>query len=344
MARVTFKASGKVAVAEDGEWLYDVCERAGSGVPFACKAGACGTCATEVIEGWESLDPQGAREVRTLVAEGLDPRAHRLPCLSEVHGDVTFGTSAHAAAEAAAQEPRAGRPSFDAVVESYRPLNLTVCEVRFFVPGQPFEFRPGQYVIFNVPGGERPVRRSYSISVPPSDRGHFEVCVRAVAGGRGSNFVHALRPGDTVEVEGPFGKFYLDETSTRDIVMVATGTGMAPIKSMLMHLLDTRADRRVRLYFGLRHEGDLFYTDLLRGLKAHYPALEYHVTLSAPSAAGWAGPRGRVTRLLEEQITAVDAERSEAYLCGGRSMIGSVRELLLAKGFSKGSIKHENFY
>jgi Na+-transporting NADH:ubiquinone oxidoreductase subunit F len=229
-------------------------------------------------------------------------------------------------------------------VESYRPLNLTVAEVRFYVGKKGFAYRPGQYMIFPVPNLPHPIRRSYSISTPPSDVGHFEVCVRAVAGGAGSNFVHRLRPGQTLNVEGPFGDFVLDEASTRDILMIATGTGMAPIKSMLMHLLEQRSRRRVRLFFGLRHESDLFYTDLLRGLKAHYPGFEYRVTLSRADPDTWAGPRGRVTDLIDRHLTAADAANTEVYICGGRPMIDSCTARLAALGFPEEAIKYERFF
>lgn len=346
MPIVTFQHAGATVEAEEGEWLYDVCERAKSGIPFACKAGACGTCAAEVLIGMETMEPPSAREVRTLKAHGLDPRVFRLPCLAEARGDLTFGKPAAVATGAA--DGSATVRAFEVEVESYRPLNATVCEVRFFVKKEDFSYRPGQYVIFHVPGnlqpGDLPVRRSYSISVPPSDRRHFEVCVRAVAGGRGSNFVHGLRPGTKAMVEGPFGHFVLDESSDRDILMIATGTGMAPVKAMMLHLLDTRSDRRVRLFFGVRHEADLFHTDLLRGLKAHYPSFEAHVCLSQPGSDGWPGRRGRVTDLVRELVDPRDAAHTTAYLCGGRSMIQSATELLLEKGLPEAEIRFENFY
>lgn len=338
LARVRFQSSDKVAEAEDGEWLYDVCDRAQSGIPFACKAGACGTCATEVLSGMEHLDPQTAREVRTLTAAGLDAKKVRLPCLSDVHGDITFGAPLRADGLSLA--------THDVTVESYRPLNLTVCEVRFYVESGGFEFKPGQYVIFHVPNRQdgKVVRRSYSISSPPWERGHFEVCVRAVAGGHASNYVHRLRPGRKLKVEGPYGDFVLDEESKKDIIMVATGTGISPIRSMLTHLLLQKSDRRVRLFFGLRHESDLFYTDLLRGLAAHYPGFEYFITLSQPSQGGWSGASGRVTDLIKRHVTARDAASSEAYLCGSHAMIRSCSDELRALGMPEDAIKHENFY
>lgn len=339
MPLIKFQHSGKQAQADVGEWLYDVAERCQSGVPFSCKAGACGTCATEILGGDEHLAKRTARELRTLGELGVEPARHRLLCLHEAgEGDVVFGRP-HAAPE------ERTRPVLrEAHVEAYRPLNLTVAEVRFYVPDESFAFRPGQFMIFQIPDTTKLVRRSYSISTPPSDRGHFEVCVRAVAGGYGSNWIHRLRPGATVKVEGPYGKFVLDEAADREILMIATGTGMSPIKSMLLHLLDTGSHRRVRLFFGVRHESDLFYTDLLRGLGAHYPELESIITLSAPDPTRWAGPRGRVTDLIRQHVTAADAARTDVYLCGGREMITSCKELLVERGFPREALKHENFY
>ena len=339
MSKITFDAAGKSIEADEGTWLYDVCQDADAGVPFACKAGACGNCATEVIRGMELLGDAGAREVRTLSAHGLDPRRFRLPCLHEAPaGDLVFGMPVKGVKKETAVA------THDVVVESFRPLNLTVAEVRFYVESKSFDFKPGQYMIFHVPGAEKELRRSYSISTPPSDKGHFEVCVRAVSGGYGSNYVHRLRPGMRLKVEGPVGDFVLREDSTKDIVMVATGTGIAPIRSMLMHLLDTHSRRRIRLFFGLRHESDLFYGDLMRGLAAHHPEFEHHVILSAPDPARWAGPRGRVTDLIEAHLTRDAAAKSEAYLCGSQAMIESATGALVAKGMPAGDVMHENFY
>lgn len=338
MPKVTFQHTEKTVDADDGEWMYDVVERAEGGIPFGCKAGACGTCATPVIEGIEALGKPTAREARTLTELGLDLDTYRLPCLKDVVGDVVWGRPKNA------PEAGTGLGVCEAVVESYRPLNLGVAEVRFYVEQEGFSFRPGQYMIFHIADAPRMVRRSYSISTPPSDSHHFEVCVRAVAGGYGSNYMHRLRPGARLQVEGPYGDFVLDEASDRDILMISTGTGVSPIKSMLMHLLDQRSGRKVRLLFGLRHESDLFYTDLFRGLAAHYPGFEHWITLSQPDPERWAGPHGRVTDLIDRLVTAEDAARTEAYLCGGRPMIESCRRKLEALGFAADAIHYERFF
>jgi ferredoxin-NADP reductase/ferredoxin len=339
MPTIEFRADGKRHEAGEEDWFYDVCVDAGASIPFSCKAGACGTCATEVLEGMEALPPPSQRELRTLAAAGVDPALFRLPCLHVVQGPVAFGRSANNMG-AATQLQR-----LEGVVESHRRLNLTVCEIRFFVPGAGFAFQPGQYVIFQIPsaGGHEVIRRSYSISTPPSDVRHLEICVRAVAGGHGSNWVHRLRPGMKVQFEGPVGDFTLRDTS-RDILMVATGTGISPIKSMLLHLLDQRSDRRVRLFFGVRSAQDLFYTDLLRGLEAHYPGFSSTIAMSAPDPTRWAGRPARVTDLVRDQVSPDQALRTEAYLCGSRAMVDDVREALLAKGMEPDHIHSENFY
>jgi len=340
MSRVTFRQDNLTHEAQPDDWLYDVCVDAKASIPFSCKAGACGTCATEVLEGGDSLGKVTQRELRTLTAASLDPAKYRLPCLHSVGaGDVVFGRSANATTTATAL------PTIEVEVESFRRLNLTVAEVRFFVPRAEFAFRPGQYMIFQIPSGDghEVIRRSYSISTPPSDKRHFEICVRAVAGGHGSNWVHRLRTGAKITCEGPVGDFVLADDDL-DIVMVATGTGMSPIKSMLLHLLDQRSTRRVRLLFGVRTVQDLFYTDLLRGLEAHYPQFSYEIVLSSPDPALWAGAKGRVTQLVDARVSTDDAARTEAYLCGSRGMIGDVSAILRAKGVAPERIHFENFF
>lgn len=126
--------------------------------------------------------------------------------------------------------------------------------------------------------------------------------------------------------------------------MIVTGTGVLPIKSMLLHILDTKSSRRARLIFRVRHESDLSYTDLYRGLSARFPEFRYDITLSSPNPEAWAGHRGRVTDLIERTVRESDAESTEVYLCGGRQMIEDAKTLLAAKGFPEDALHHENFY
>lgn len=337
MPKIKFTHINKTVDAKEGEWLFDSVQKADGCIPFSCKAGVCGTCATQVLEGRESLSKQSSREIRTLTAHQLDPDDYRLLCTGFAHGDLVFGTPY-------ATKDKGGQLRVqNVIVESYRPLNATVAEIRFFVEDSTFAFQPGQFMVFRIHNENKLLRRSYSISTAPSEKHHFEVCVRAIAGGSGSNYIHSLRPGDEIEIEGPCGDFVLQEKSKADILMIATGTGIAPIKSMLLHLLDIKSSRNIRLFFGLRHESDLFYTDLYRGLKSVFPEFEYHIVLSAATKS-WSGQRGRVTDLIDRLVKPQDANAAEVYLCGGRKMIEDCKNRLKAKGFAEDVLHHENFY
>jgi NAD(P)H-flavin reductase len=126
--------------------------------------------------------------------------------------------------------------------------------------------------------------------------------------------------------------------------MIATGTGIAPIKSMLLSLLGQTGSRRIRLFFGLRNVSDLFYTKLLSDLRENHPRFEPTVILSQPDPMGWRGLRGRVTDLINEQVAADQVSNTDAYLCGGRPMIEEAKRLLINKGMKVDQIRHEHFW
>jgi NAD(P)H-flavin reductase len=126
--------------------------------------------------------------------------------------------------------------------------------------------------------------------------------------------------------------------------MIVTGTGIAPIKSMLLSLLEHTGSRRIRLFFGLRNVSDLFYTKLLSDLRAMHPSFEPTIILSQPDPMGWRGLRGRVTDLIHEQVSADQVLNTDAYLCGGRPMIEEAKRLLINKGMKVDQIRHENFF
>jgi NAD(P)H-flavin reductase len=126
--------------------------------------------------------------------------------------------------------------------------------------------------------------------------------------------------------------------------MIATGTGIAPIKSMLLSLLGQTSRRRIRLFFGLRNVSDLFYAKLLSDLRESHPWFEPTIILSQPDPEGWSGLRGRVTDLINEQVSADQVANTDAYLCGGRPMIEEAKQLLINKGMHVDHIRHETFF
>jgi Na+-transporting NADH:ubiquinone oxidoreductase subunit F len=342
MPKVLFKQSGLSISCSAGDYLLDLCEAHEGTIKFSCRAGACGACVIDVSTTPEGLNPMSARERRTLESVGADLTRHRLACITRVMNDLEIGEATTATSERARE---AGvRPGFEAEVVASRHLVDQVREVTFrLIQPATISFLPGQYLSFTVADFDH-IRRSYSLASSPADRRHVTVCVRAVSGGRGSNYIHRLEPGDRVRFDGPYGEFVLRQSSRREILLIANGTGVAPMISILRHLIDAQSSRSVRLYFGLRHVHDMFYQDELEQFAKQLPAFRYQYCLSQPFPALWHGFVGRVTDLLRAEVSPEVAARSEAYLCGGRSMVDDAKAILLAKGMAADAIYHEQFY
>jgi ferredoxin-NADP reductase len=232
------------------------------------------------------------------------------------------------------------------VVAEIKKLTYDVKEISLKLIDPPkVEFIAGQYISIEVTeikeGHARLNNRPYSIVSPPEESEVLKLCVNLVSGGPGSGYLHALNPGDKVAFLYPMGYFTVHDEATTSLLFVATGTGIAPIKSMILHLLRSGRTRPMTLYWGVRKEEDLYYQEEFASLAEQYPFFKYFTTLSRPSA-GWRGMRGRVTEHLPEGIGSV--ENLEAYLCGNGEMIKEVRSLLIEKGIVRKSIHHEKFY
>jgi ferredoxin-NADP reductase len=207
-----------------------------------------------------------------------------------------------------------------------------------------FGFVPGQWlsVKANTPDGEE-ITRAYSIASPPSENGHFAFCLNRVQEGFMSNYLCSLDEGAKITFQGPFGDFIL-RPPLRDTVFIATGTGIAPFRSMLRWLLapndlaktDRHQERQFRLLFGARHEQDIYYREEFERLAAERSNFHFLPTLSR-GAAEWKGLRGYVQEHLAEIVgTRTDMH---AYICGLDKMVHANRELLKSLGWDRTSIQ-----
>jgi CDP-4-dehydro-6-deoxyglucose reductase, E3 len=216
-----------------------------------------------------------------------------------------------------------------------RELELTLQEPKDIV------FKPGQFISFEVTkdGLPYPLTRPYSIASPPSISNRVSLILNLVSGGPGSTFLFGLRAGDRVSFKGPAGSFYLREDPGRHLLFVATGTGIAPLRSMLLAQLERQTGQPLTLFWGLRYERDIYYQDELNALASRHPNFSFVTTLSQPGLE-WRGAQGRVTSLVQDRITSV--QNLAVYLCGNGEMIKEVTALIQSKGLCP--IYREKYY
>jgi ferredoxin-NADP reductase len=215
-------------------------------------------------------------------------------------------------------------------------------EVRHFVfeaeGAERFDFLPGQFVSFTAPIGGKLITRAYSLASAPRQGTRFELCLNRVPEGIFSNVLFDMKPGDTVEMKPPLGMFTLRQPP-RDSLFIATGTGIAPFRSMLQAHL-TGSGPAITLLFGVRYESHLMYGAEFEALTRRFPHFRYWPTLSRPDP-GWVGRTGHVQTHLEE---ALDGRRDlDVYLCGLKAMVDDVRRLLKERGFDRKQIFYEKY-
>lgn len=200
-------------------------------------------------------------------------------------------------------------------------------------------FLAGQFISFSVPkpGVARPLTRPYSIVSSPANGREIELLFNYVPEGPGSTFLYALQDDDRVEFRGPAGTFVLHDYPDRELLLVATDTGIAPLRSILLARLPSPTP--VTLFWGLRSERDLYYQDELHALAARHPEFSFSMLLSHPSP-DWLGKVGRVEQAVESWLTRVD--NLAVYVCGNSSMIAAVVSAVKARGTCP--IHREQYY
>jgi len=206
-----------------------------------------------------------------------------------------------------------------------------------------FGFVAGQWLSFKQtnPDGEE-LTRAYSIASPAGEDPRFALCLNRVQDGFMSNSLCDMKPGDEITCQGPFGDFIL-RPPMRDTIFIATGTGIAPFRSMLQWLLADEIrhqQKQLSLLFGNRYEKDIYYHNEFLSLADRYPNFHYLPILSRGGDA-WPGLRGYV----QEHVSRIVEDRRNmlAYICGLEKMVKANRELLKALGWDSKSVRYEKY-
>ena len=199
-------------------------------------------------------------------------------------------------------------------------------------------FTPGQFVSFTETLHGKKITRPYSIASPP-DGNRFEICLNLVDDGLFSPHLFAMKAGDTVEMSAPLGFFVLRNPG-KDALFVATGTGVAPYRSILQAYLRQGDTRELTLIFGVRYEAGLMYRDEFEMLEKEHPNFHFWPILSRPGAE-WKGRSGHVQPHMLEAIG--DRRDLDVYVCGLKLMVDDVRAILKDLGFDRKQIIFEKY-
>lgn len=318
-----------------GDSLYAALTGAGIFIPSACGGrGGCGLCGLKIIEGTED-QPLTSPELHWL-KEDVRAAGVRLSCQVKVLKDLRIAIPAQ----------MLGVRQYKAQVMSMRDLTYDIKEVRLKLLNPPeIGFRSGQYVQIQIPAYEltrRPIFRAYSLAGDPSQKGELDLEVRYVPNGISTTYIHKhLREGDTVDLNGPHGNFYLRD-GARDIVMIAGGSGMAPIKSILLDMAGKHDSRKAQYFFGAKALKDLFLVDLMRDMEKRLQNFRFIPALSEPLPGDdWKGETGLITEVVDRHIE--DASGMDAYLCGSPLMVDACLKVLRAKGIPEDHIFYDKF-
>ncbi len=302
VARITLARSGKCFAVGRNETILEAALRNEIWLPHACRGGSCGTCRAIIVAGivnYDSGSPAGTRQA-----------AHdeALLCCAKPLGDVTLDVAELAARPVATRFRRPARvvaiakPSPDVAIVTLKPP-----------PTAAIQYRPGQYIcVVGQDGRLHP----FSVANAPRADGSLELHIGRVANGRFTSHVHErLRPGDIVRLEGPFGDFGFSGNTARPAIMLAGGTGIAPILAMLESLSQTGNKRAFHLYWGSRHRSGFYALENPASHGAHATPVLSELT----NADGWSGRVGLVHRAVLEDFP--DLSSFDVYACGSPGLI-----------------------
>lgn len=303
-------------------------------IPSACGGkGTCGYCKVQVFEGGGPILPT---ETPFMTKEEIENNV-RLSCQCKVKEDIKIGIP----------EELFNVKEFEATVEAITDLTSVIKMVRIKLPeDEEVSFKAGQYVQLKAPlyeGNDEEVYRAYSIASSPSDKKHIDLVIGYVPQGIATTYVHHhLNVGNTVHINGPYGDFYYQSDSDREMILVAVGTGVAPILSILNHMKENNIRRKATFYFGAKTPDDLFMLDYFKELEETLYDFKFIPCLSRVTEEhNWTGYSGRVNNAIDDLLEGTGEQ--EAYLCGNEPMINSVTESLKKKGIPEELIFFDKF-
>ena len=325
--RVTLQPSGHGFTTDGSDPVLQAALDAGLTLPYGCRNGACGTCKGKVIDGL--VDHGSAQDQALSTADRAGGLA--LFCCAKPLSDLVLecrevGTAKDIPVKIMpCRVQKIERVADDVIVLSLKlPAN------------ERLQFLAGQYIEFLLKDGKR---RAFSIANAPHDDGFLQLHIRMIAGGEFTHHVFAgMKEKDILRFQGPYGSFFLREESKKPVILLAGGTGFAPIKALVEHAIHNHITRPMEIYWGARNRAGLYLPDLPTDWAAAHGHIRYVPVLSdATPQDAWQGRSGLVHRAVLEDHA--DLAAWQVYACGAPAMIDAARA-----GFAAHGLPPEEFF
>ena len=319
---VTLKPAERSFTVDRDERILAAALRQGIGLPYGCRDGACGSCKSRLLQGRVI---HGAHQQKALSADE-EAAGFILTCCATPQTDCVVEARS---VPGAGEFPILKLPS--RVLSIDKPTS-DVAVLKLQLPAnQNLQYRAGQYVEFILRDG---ARRSYSMANAPHQLGAppaIELHIRHMPGGKFTDHVFStMKEKDILRMEGPFGSFFLREASEKPLVLLASGTGFAPIKALIEHMEFKGITRPAVLYWGCRSKADLYLHEWAEATAERLPNLRYVPVLSEPKPEdGWTGRTGFVHQAVMADLP--DLSGHQVYACGAPVMVESAQRDFIAQ-------------
>ncbi len=319
MAKVTVQPIGQTFDVQPSQTVLEAALEAGINMPYGCRNGVCGHCKGKVLAGTVAHGDY----LDSAMTDAELAAGSALFCCASPLEDLIIEARV---AGAGVIKPRI----LPARVSKKERLADDVMMLHLQLPSsERLQFLPGQYMEFLLKDGKR---RAFSIANAPHAEFGIELHLRLVEGGEFTEYVfNELQEKAILRLEAPFGGFNLREESDKPIIFAATGTGFAPIKGIIEHMLYHDMQRPMTLYWGGRQPADLYMDDLCQRWAKHVPTFTYVPVLSKPES-DWQGRTGYVQQAVTEDVA--DLSGHEAYVCGLPDMVNDAQQHFAEHGLA----------
>jgi CDP-4-dehydro-6-deoxyglucose reductase, E3 len=328
---VTLEPSHHTFDIEENEKILEAALRHGLTLPYGCRNGACGSCIGELLEGEVDYGTSN----RSALKPDLEAAGKILVCQATARSNLTLKVREVARANEIEIKRLPVR------VESLRKLSHDVMELKLKLPEtERLQFFAGQYIDILLKDGSA---RAFSLANPPHRDQYLELHIRHVPGGNFTDYVfNSMKEKDLLRIEGPKGSFFLDDESTRPVLMIAGGTGFAPMRSMLEHAIKDGDKRDFHLFWGVRGSKDLYNNSLAEQWAEEHANISYTPVLSEPAEEdAWTGETGFVHEAVLRHYPELAAY--DVYMAGPPVMVEATKKAFSETGLPEGQLHFDSF-